>query len=290
MTGFARRSDAHGAFGWTWEVRSVNGRGLDLRSRLPLGYESLEAALRPRVEKWLTRGSVSATLRLDRASADASVVVNEAVLEQFLRLAKELQVRLPGSALSIDGLLAQRGVVEMSEAEGDAAARAAREAAMLASFDAALDDLVRMRGQEGERLAEVMTGLLGRIEALVGAAGAVAALQPLALLERLRAQVVALGEAAEALPQERLAQEVALLVLKADVREELDRLTAHIAAARELLAGRSASGRRLDFLAQEFNREANTLLSKSSDLELTRLGLELKAMIDQFREQAQNIE
>ena len=290
MTGFARQSGRHGAYSWVWEMRSVNGRGLDVRCRMPPGHEAMELALRSAVGKRLSRGNVSVTLRLDRSLGEAAVRVNEAVLAELVKLARSLESQLPEASLSIDGLLAQRGVVEVIETEEDEAARAEREGRMLASFEAALDDLQRMRGQEGARLAEALDAQLVAIEAAVAAAAATAALQPAALAERLKAQIAALGEPPDGLSEERLAQEVALLAVKADVREELDRLNAHVAAARELIAGGGAVGRRLDFLSQEFNREANTLVSKASDLELTRVGLDLKAAIDQLREQAQNIE
>jgi uncharacterized protein (TIGR00255 family) len=290
MTGFARDSDRLGAYSWVWEVRSVNGRGLDVRSRMPTGHEALEVAVRAAVDSHLSRGNVAVNLKLDRGFADATVRVNEAVLGELVKVAEALAARLPAATLSVDGLLAQRGVVELAETEEDEAARSERERRMLSSFEAALDGLVAMRRQEGARLAEVLQAQLGAIEAGVATAAAAAALQPAALAERLKAQIAAIGEAPEGLTEERLAQEVALLALKADVREELDRLSAHVAAARELIAAGGAVGRRLDFLAQEFNREANTLMSKVSDLELTRVGLELKAAIDQLREQAQNIE
>lgn len=290
MTGFARSNAARGAFGWTWEVRSVNGRGLDVRFRMPPGYELLEGEIRKRVDGCLTRGNVSVTLRIEGVAGEIRLRVNEAVLGELCQVAQELQTRLPSSVLSVDGLLAQRGVVEIGEAAEAEGEREAREREMLTSLDTALAELTAVRRREGERLARVIDEQLRAMEALVAAAEAAAAVQPEALRERLQTQVTALMDRPEALSEERLAQEVALLAAKADVREELDRLAAHIAAARDLVAGEEAAGRRLDFLAQEFNRETNTLLSKSADLELTRLGLDLKARIDQLREQAQNIE
>jgi len=291
MTGFARASAARGTFGWTWEVRSVNGRGLDVRCRMPAGYEVLESEVRTRVDRQLARGNVSVTLRVEGVAGELKVRVNEAVLAQLCRAAQELQARLPAAGLSADGLLAQRGVVEIGEAEEEESTREAREREMLSSFDTALAELAAVRRREGDRLSRVLGDQLAAMEALVETAGAAAAVQPEMLRQRLQTQLAALlAERPEGLPEERVAQEVALLATKADVREELDRLKAHIAAARELIAGETAAGRRLDFLAQEFNREANTLLSKSADLELTRLGLDLKASIDQLREQAQNIE
>lgn len=290
MTGFARTSATRGTFGWTWEVRSVNGRGLDVRCRMPAGYELLESEVRTRIDRHLTRGNVSVTLRAEGAAGEARLRINEAVLAQLCRAAQELQARLPAAGLTVDGLLAQRGVVEIVEDVEDESVREAREREMLSSLDAALLELVSVRRREGQRLGLVLGEQLAAMERVVAAAGTAAAAQPEALRQRLQTQLAALGERPEGLSEERLAQEVALLAAKADVREELDRLAAHIAAARELVSGQAAAGRRLDFLAQELNREANTLLSKSADLELTRLGLELKASIDQLREQAQNIE
>jgi uncharacterized protein (TIGR00255 family) len=290
MTGFARANGADDRFSWVWEVRSVNGRGLDVRFRLPTGHDALEAPARNLLGQQLSRGSVSVTLRVERAEGEVAVRVNEAVLERLLEQAEKLGARLPEATLSIDGLLGVRGVLEVVEAEEDEAARQAREKVLLRDFETAVAELVAARRKEGAHLAAVLVERLDAMEGYVRAAGATAATQPDALRARLEGQIAALTERPEVLSEERLAQEVAILAGKADVREELDRLGAHIAAARELMAEAAAVGRRLDFLAQEFNREANTLVSKSADMELTRLGLDLKAAIDQFREQVQNIE
>ena len=216
--------------------------------------------------------------------------LNEQILEQLLAVAETVQARLPDAGIAIDGMLGFRGVIDVVEGDETADARVAREAVMLDSLGETLDALGLARRDEGERLGLVLLGQLDEAERLLAAARAAGDAQPAAIQERFRQQVAALMDGSEGIPEDRLAQEVTLLAVKADVREELDRLAAHVAAARELLQAGGAAGRRLDFLAQEFNREANTLLSKSSQMELTRLGLDLKTLADQFREQAQNIE
>lgn len=301
MTGFARaqgRLEGARAASWTWEVRSVNGRGLDVRLRLPPGFESLDVPARAAVGRQLTRGSVAVTLTVDAPRDVTSYVVNHALLGALAATAAAVASRHPDLAPArIDGLMGLRGVLEPANAEtgtdAEAEAEAARElrdAAVLAGLDQALTGLGTARREEGARLDAVVAGILDQVEALRQRAAALAATQPDALRERLRQQVAALLEAGPVPSEERLHQEAAMLAVKADVREELDRLTAHVAAARDLLKAQGAVGRRLDFLCQEFNREANTLCSKSTDTELTAVGLALKAAIDQMREQVQNIE
>lgn len=290
MTGFARAAGGSGPWTWTWEARSVNGRGLDLRLRLPSGYDSLEPAARAAAAERFQRGSLTLLLNLDEAAEGAGWRINEAALEQAVAAARALKERLPEAALSVDGLLSLRGVLETGAPPEAEPERAAREAAMLASLIEALDALREARRAEGRRLQALLESQLAEIARLSREARATAAAQPEALKQRLKEQVAALLEAAPPLSEERLAQEAALLAVRADVREELDRLDAHVAAARELIAAGGAVGRRLDFLAQELNREANTLCSKSADVALTRIGLEVKAVIDQFREQAANVE
>ncbi len=291
MTGFARAQGEDERLTWTWELRTVNSRGLDQRYRLPSGWESLEPQARALVGERLARGSLQANLTVKAGRPATRLRVNREVLEQIVALTRELETELGAAPARLDGLLALRGVLEESDGEEeDEAARAARTRTVLDSFAAALDGLVAMRGEEGERLHALVAEHLARIAELEAAARACAAAQPAAIKARLRALVAELLEAEPALPEERLAQEAALLVGKADVREELDRLSAHLAASRALLAEGGAVGRRLDFLCQEFNREANTLCSKSADVELTRIGLELKGAIEQLREQVQNLE
>lgn len=293
MTGYARAEGRDAQGSWVWEGKSVNGRGLELRCKSAPGYDGLEVHAREAAAKRLKRGSVQLSLAV-RAEADQSQVkVNEALLGQLIAICREWKEWNPDiQPARLDGLLAIKGVLEAAEGEvADAdALRAAREEAMKASLEAMLDQLAAMRRVEGARIAAVLASQLDEIATLAARAGACAVLRPEAVRERLRAQVAQVLEAAPSLPEERIAQEVALIAVKADVREELDRLAAHVAAARDLLAQGGAIGRKLDFLAQEFNREANTLCSKSSDVELTRVGLDLKAVIDQFKEQVQNIE
>ncbi|HUK58003.1 MAG TPA: YicC/YloC family endoribonuclease [Stellaceae bacterium] len=290
MTGFARAEGRADGLSWTWEVKSVNSRALDLRFRLPPGFDGLEPALRAALAKHVKRGSISASLTVTNEAGAAGLKINRAALATILAAAKELAPDLEAAPPRLDGLLALRGVIETGEEPQDEEARERRDAALLKSWDDGLARLAAARVEEGARLEAVLVGHLAHIAELVGEAAASAAAQPAALRERLRSLVAELLEAAPALNEDRLAQEAALLAAKADVREEIDRLNAHVAAARGLLAEGGAIGRRFDFLCQEFNREANTLCSKSSDLALTRIGLALKAAIEQLREQVQNIE
>jgi len=290
MTGFARQEGGDASLTWSWEAKSVNSRSLDIRCRVPQGYESLDAAARGVAPQHLARGNLQLTLSANRAAAPLRVKVNRDILDQVVALTRELQGELEAAAPRLDGLLAIRGVIEAVEEEETAEQRQAREAAMQGDLEAVLQALAANRRAEGARLGAIVEQHLAAIAGLVEAATACAATQPDALRARLRQQLEELLGAAPALPEDRLAQEAALLISKADVREELDRLVAHIAAARELLAAGGAVGRRLDFLCQELNREANTLCSKSPDVELTRIGLDLKGAIEQLREQVQNLE
>jgi uncharacterized protein (TIGR00255 family) len=273
-----------------WELKSVNAKSLDLRFRLPPGFEALELPLRASLAQKLKRGAVSASLAVTRASGAGGLTVNRDALRQVVSLVRELEREVEAAPPRLDGLLALRGVLENGEEAEDEETRERRLKAIVTSAEAALDQLVAARLAEGGRLRPVLAARLTEIAGLVTEAESCAAAQPAALRARLRELVATLLETTPALPEERLAQEAALLVAKADVREELDRLGAHVAAARELLDEGSAIGRRFDFLCQEFNREANTLCSKSADVALTRIGLALKAAIEQLREQVQNIE
>ncbi|MDR3518067.1 MAG: YicC family protein [Azospirillaceae bacterium] len=289
MTGFARADGQIDGTGWTLEVKSVNGRNLDIRCRVPAGFDSLDAIARGEIAQRLRRGSVNVTLTVNRAASTGQLRINRELLDQLLTLAQELE-ETGAAAPRIDGLLQVRGVVELVEEADDETARQRLDEALAQSLVVALDKLSMARFAEGARLGDILTRHLGDITALVAAARTSAAAQPEFLKARLRAQIAALLDAQPTLPEERLAQEAALLISRGDVREELDRLTAHVEAAADMLAEGGAIGRRLDFLCQEFNREANTLCSKSSDVELTRIGLSLKAAIEQLREQVQNIE
>lgn len=290
MTGFARAEGSDGSLQWTWEIRSVNGRGLDVRCRLPAGMDSLDLKARKEIAARLRRGNVNLTLSTSRTSASSGFTVNRELLEALLGLAGEYAGRKDVEPARLDGLLAFRGVIEPVEQQDDEETLARREELMLSDLERVVDDLARARAGEGARLHEVLRSQLDEMERLRDrAAGSVAA-QPGALRARLRALVEELLETSSALSADRLAQEAALLATKADVREELDRLAAHVASARDLLEEGGSVGRRLDFLCQELNREANTLCSKSADVELTRLGLDLKVAVEQFREQVQNVE
>ena len=291
MTGFAHNEGQKGACSWTWEIKSVNAKGLDVRCRLANGFERLEKPLRDRAAERLKRGNVSVSLKTVWNEGEAGFRVNHVILGELLAALPEIQKQLPDAGPpSIDGLLGLRGVIEPVEEDLGEEAREELEAEMLDGFDAALEALAGMRDDEGARLSETLQARLDDIARLCGEAEKLAAMQPDAIRERLKTQVEALLEDVPAIPEERLAQEAALLMSKADVREELDRLKAHRDAARDLMNGNGAVGRKLDFLCQEFNREANTLCSKSQDTDLTRIGLDLKAAIEQFREQVQNIE
>jgi uncharacterized protein (TIGR00255 family) len=291
MTGFARAEGGDGDLRWTWEVKSVNGRNLDMRVRVPTGFEALEPAVRAAVPEKLKRGNIAVGLVLTRGQQAARVRINRELLDQVIALADEVRQRLKTEAPRPDGLLAVRGVVELAEEEDlSEEKREARIQQMSADFTKALAALAQTRHEEGARLAVIVAQQLNDIERFCTAAAASAAAQPTGLQARLKQQLDMLLGTSPALPEERLAQELALLITKADVREELDRLGVHIAAARKLLKDGGAVGRKFDFLCQEFNREANTLCSKSSDSELTAIGLDLKSSIDQLREQVQNIE
>jgi uncharacterized protein (TIGR00255 family) len=291
MTGFARAEGGDGDLRWTWEVKSVNGRNLDMRVRVPTGFEALEPAVRAAVPEKLKRGNIAVGLVLTRGQQAARVRINRELLDQVIALADEVRQRLKTEAPRPDGLLAVRGVVELAEEEDlSEEKREARIQQMSADFTKALAALAQTRHEEGARLAVIVAQQLNDIERFCTAAAASAAAQPTGLQARLKQQLDMLLGTSPALPEERLAQELALLITKADVREELDRLGVHIAAARKLLKDGGAVGRKFDFLCQEFNREANTLCSKSSDSELTAIGLDLKSSIDQLREQVQTIE
>jgi len=285
MTGFARAEAVGEGRHWVWELRSVNGRGLDIRCRLPAGYDALDSVVRAAVAERCRRGNVSATLSEIR-DQKAQLRINRETLDQVLQLVAELG-EVAVAPPRLDGLLALPGVVERQDGEDEPA----RHVALLTQqLNEALDGLKAMRLVEGERLAALATSHLQEIERLTEAARGVAASQPEAIAARLRQQLSELlGQSPPPAP-DRLAQEIALLASRADVREELDRLAAHVAAGRSLIAGGGAIGRKLDFLCQELNREANTLCSKSADVELTRIGLDLKVAIEQLREQVQNIE
>ncbi len=291
MTGFARAQGEAENVSFVWELRSVNGRGLDVKLRLAPGLDALELPLREAVAKRFKRGNISGTLSVKREAA-ASVAVDAAALERAKALALELAASIPGAPapraellLSLPGIM--RGAQAQDESEEE---RLALAEAVRAVFVQALEGLAASRQAEGEKLAAIAGTNLQEIALLREAAVLEAAKQPELHRARLAAQLAELIGGTPNLPEERIAQEIALLATKSDVREELDRLAAHIEAAKALLAEGVAVGRKLDFLMQEFNREANTLCSKSATVPLTNIGLALKAAIEQLREQVQNIE
>ena len=288
MTGFARVDGEAAGVSWVWEVKSVNGRSLDLRLRLPPGYDGLEAALRAELSRRMRRGSISANLTVNRL-APPTIRINRDMLSRVLALMNDLSAEVEAAPPRLDGLIALRGVIETVEDESDEVIEA-RRAALLDAWRLVLDRLVLARDEEGARLDAVLTTQLAELAELVAAASACAAAQPEALRARLQQSLAALGDLVPGMPQDRVAQELALLVSRGDIREELDRLRAHIAQAGALLHKGEGVGRQLDFLCQELNREANTLCSKSADIELTRIGLSLKVAVEQFREQVQNLE
>jgi uncharacterized protein (TIGR00255 family) len=290
MTGFARADGQGDGFTWSWEVKSVNGKALDLRFRLPPGYEAGEQRLKSLAGDVLRRGSVTAVLSITEPDRPGTLRINRAVLDQLVDLCQSLDGIVPAAAPRLDGLLAMRGVIELVEPTADPGLQGTRLDTVVAGFAVALEALVRNREAEGARLARILGDRLDEIAGLVAKAEASAAVQPAAIRARFARQMAELLDQTPPIAEDRLAQEVALLIQRADVREELDRLTAHIAAARELLAEAAGVGRRLDFLCQEFNREANTVCSKAAELGLTRLGLALKSAVEQLREQIQNIE
>ena len=291
MTGFAENTGSHDGLRWRWEAKSVNSRGLDMRLRSPPGYDGLEAPARRLAGERFQRGAFQISLNFEPQDGARGLAVDAAALASAVKIAREVAAETGLAPARVDGLLALKGVIVADEGTIplDPVARAVRDAAILESLAVALDRLAKERYSEGAKLAALLSAQIGEIEKLVAVAAGLAATQPETLRARLSAQVKELlGEVP--ISEERLAQEVALLAVKADVREELDRLTAHVQDARALIGLGKGAGRKLDFLAQEFNREANTLCSKSSDIALTRTGLALKAVIDQFREQAQNVE
>ena len=291
MTGFADARGLHGTLRWRWETKSVNGRGLDLRFRAPLGYEGLESGARTLATERFKRGSFQIVLTAATDDAGRGFRVDPVALAEAVRLAKRVADETGLKPARVDGLLALKGVVVQEEnAALDDEARMARDAAMLESLTIAYDLLGRARANEGAKLEAVMLKQISEIERFTREARALAAQQPFILRERMMAQLKELISPGTSVPEERVAQEIAILASRADLSEELDRLTAHCQEARALIAAREPAGRKLDFLAQEFNREANTLCAKSSDIQLTHVGLALKAVIDQFREQVQNVE
>ncbi|MEA2882025.1 MAG: hypothetical protein QOH32_1281 [Bradyrhizobium sp.] len=290
MTGFARSHGTSGPYAFEWELKSVNAKGFDLRLRLPPGWDEIEQTARKRAAEVLSRGTVYANLNVKRADALSSVRVNEEVLASIVKVAGQLAGRIDAVAPSIDGLLAIKGVIEVVEPESNEDEDKAAKAAVTAAFDEALAALAGMRRREGTALGRILSQRMDEIESLARKAEAAPGRKPEAIRARLAEQIAALLETSDRFDADRLNQEALLIAAKADIREELDRIASHVSQAREMLGKGGAVGRRLDFLAQEFNREVNTCCSKSNDLELTNTGMAMKNVVEQFREQVQNLE
>jgi uncharacterized protein (TIGR00255 family) len=290
MTGFARSHGASGPYAFEWELKSVNAKGFDLRMRLPPGWDDLEALAKKRASQVLSRGTVYANLNVKRTAAASTVRVNEEVLASIVKVAGTLAGKLDAVAPSIDGLLGIKGVIEVFEPESDEAEDLSARQAATGAFEQALTDLVEMRRREGGSLGQILSQRMDEMEQLARKAEAAPGRKPEAIKARLAEQIATLLESSDRFDPDRLNQEALLMATKADIREELDRIASHIAQAREMIAKGGPVGRRLDFLAQEFNREVNTCCSKSNDVELTNIGLEMKNVVEQFREQVQNLE
>jgi uncharacterized protein (TIGR00255 family) len=291
MTGFAEGRGAHGNLRWRWELRSVNGRNLDVRLRIPPGYEGLEAGARTLASERFKRGSIQAALTVTMEEGNRGFRIDKETLAEAVNVAKRVAQEAGLPPARVDGLLSLRGVIVQEEVvTPDDEERLARNAAMHASLAEALERMAVARADEGAKIEKMLLSQVDEIEARTADARKLAADQPQAFRDKMQAQLDELLGPGSNVPEERLAQEVALLATRADLREELDRLAAHCQEARTLLGAGDPTGRKLDFLSQEFNREANTLCAKSSDIALTREGLALKAVIDQFREQVQNVE
>lgn len=290
MTGFARSHGTSGPYAFEWELKSVNAKGFDFRMRLPPGWDDIEAATRKRATEVLSRGTVYANLSVKRTGTASLVRINDEVLSSILKVAAEISARTDAVAPSVDGLLAMKGVIEVVEPESDEAELQAARAAVTAAFEQALQSLIDMRKREGTALGQILTQRMDEIERLAKRAEAAPGRKPEAIRARIAEQVALLLETSDRFDSDRLNQEAIMIATKADIREELDRIASHISQTRELLGKGGAVGRRLDFLAQEFNREVNTTCSKSNDIELTNTGLEMKNVVEQFREQVQNLE
>ena len=290
MTGFARSHGVAGAYAWAWEIKSVNAKGLDLRFRLPVGWDAVEVPSRARGTEKLSRGTVYANLTVERKGTQPTVKVNEPVLGAVLSALKGLSGKVQAAPPTLDGILSLKGVIEVTEEDESEEDHRAAETAIISGFEEALAALLHMRQAEGKTLGGLLSRRLDEIAALSARAESAPGRKPEAIKARLADQVSTLLQASERFDSDRLYQEAVLLAAKADIREELDRLISHIAQAKKLLANGGAIGRKLDFLAQELHRKSNTLTAKANDLELTNIGLELKGVVEQFREQVQNLE
>ena len=290
MTGFARSHGTSGPYDFEWELKSVNAKGFDFRLRLPSGWDEVETFARKRAAEVLARGTVYANLTVKRTGAASVVRVNDDVLNSILKVVGEISAKTDAVAPSVDGLLAIKGVIEVVEPENSEEEMQAARVAVTAAFEQALQSLIDMRKREGVALGQILLQRMDDIDRLSKRAEAAPGRKPEAIKARLAEQIAALLETSDRFDEDRLSQEAILIAAKADIREELDRIASHVAQTRELLGKGGPGGRRLDFLAQEFNREVNTTCSKSNDIELTNTGLEMKNVVEQFREQVQNLE
>jgi uncharacterized protein (TIGR00255 family) len=290
MTGFARAHGVAGSYAWAWELKSVNAKGLDLRLRLPAGWDAVEVPVRNRAAEVLARGTVYGVLTVERQGVGPIMKVNEPALAAALATIRSLAGRVDAAPPRLDGILALKGIIEVIDEDEREEDRRAAETAVIAGFQETTTELAAMRRHEGAALGKILTQRLDEIAALAARAEAAPGRRPEAIKARIAEQIALLLDASSRFDPDRLHQEAILIASKADIREELDRLAAHIAQAARLIRDGGAVGRRLDFLAQELNREANTLCAKSNDVELTNVGLELKSVVEQFREQVQNLE
>ncbi len=290
MTGFARREGTSGRYRWAWELRSVNGKGLDLRLRLPTGTEHLETEVRKLAAGCFSRGNMQVNLTVSASEAGVETVVNQSALAAVLSLREQLRDVIDPAPLRLDTLLSIRGIVDFREPEEQEGERAARDADLLSGLRLALADMTSMRESEGLALHLVLLEQVESIEMLTRQIEADPSRSVASITARLASQVALVMDGGSMVDQDRLYGEVALLAAKADIREEVDRLRTHVTAARDLLRKGGPVGRKLDFLSQEFNRESNTICSKSNAATVTAAGIELKVVIDQFREQIQNLE
>jgi uncharacterized protein (TIGR00255 family) len=290
MTGFARSNGTSGVYAWAWEIKSVNAKGLDLRIRTPVGWDAIDVAARARVTEALARGTVYATLTVDRQGVASAIRINQQVLDAVIATLRSLEGKIDATPPSLDGILNLKGVVEIADVDIREEDRRAAETQIMAGFVEALRQLNDMRMREGATLGQLLMARLAEMARLSARAEAAPGRRPEAIRARLAEQIATLLDASERFDPDRLHQEAILIATKSDVREELDRLASHIGQAEKLIAQGGPVGRRLDFLSQELNREVNTLCAKANDVELTNIGLELKNVVEQFREQVQNLE
>ena len=290
MTGFANTEGSYEPYEWSWELRSVNSRTLDIRCRLGGGFERIEPEVRRLVTEKIKRGSISLSLKLSQAISQPNFHINKVMLDQVITVWEEYKSSSNISPPSFDGLLSLRGMIEHQSEEEVDKNIAARDKIILQTLDRALDNLIEMRNNEGNNIKLILCNQLNQMEELVTLADKIAETRPKQLKSRFKEQLNNLLDGSSPISEDRLAQEIAILAVKSDIKEELDRLVGHLGAAKEQAEKKEPMGRKLDFLSQELNREVNTLCSKSNDYKLTEIGLSLKMLVDQFREQVQNVE